>query len=139
MKNLFQKLLSTSAWSLDLGLLLLRMCLGLMALHGWSKFLDFEEGSADWPDPFHVGTQVSYALTVFAELFCSIFILLGLATRPALVPLVICMLVIVFDVHAGEPLEDREHGLLYLLGYLALLFTGPGRLSLDRFFTQKQS
>lgn len=131
MKNAFRSLLSSGAWSVDLGILLLRMSLALMALHGWSKFLDYEEGSADWPDPFHVGSQVSYALTVFAELICSLFILVGLGTRLALIPLIICMLVIVFDVHSGEPLEDREHGLLYLLGYLALLLLGPGKFSLD--------
>jgi putative oxidoreductase len=131
MKNRFLQLISTNAYSYDLGLFALRLACSLMLLHGWPKFTDFSEGIKDWPDPFHVGPTVSYALTVFAELFCSVFVVLGLFTRIALVPLIICLIVIVFNVHGGDPLEDKEHGLLYLLAYLSLFFTGPGRYSLD--------
>ena len=131
MKNRLKQFLSTKAWFNDVALLLLRVACALMILHGWPKFTDFSEGSKDWPDPFHVGTTVSYALTVFAELFCSVFVVLGLFTRIALVPLIICLIVIVFDVHGGDPLEDKEHGLLYLLIYLSLFLTGPGKYSLD--------
>jgi putative oxidoreductase len=130
-QNLMKSFLSSKALSIDAGLLILRLCCALMLLHGWPKFIDFKENSGDWPDPFHVGTTVSYALTVFAELFCSVFIVLGLFTRIALVPLIICLVVIVFNVHGGDPLEDKEHGLLYLLIYLSLFLTGPGKYSLD--------
>jgi putative oxidoreductase len=128
---LMKSFLSSKALSIDAGLLILRLCCALMLLHGWPKFIDFKENSGDWPDPFHVGTTVSYALTVFAELFCSVFVVLGLFTRIALVPLIICLIVIVFNVHGGDPLEDKEHGLLYLLIYLSLFLTGPGKYSLD--------
>jgi putative oxidoreductase len=130
-QNLMKSFLSSKALSIDTGLLILRLCCALMLLHGWPKFIDFKENSGDWPDPFHVGTTVSYALTVFAELFCSVFVVLGLFTRIALVPLIICLIVIVFNVHGGDPLEDKEHGLLYLLIYLSLFLTGPGKYSLD--------
>jgi putative oxidoreductase len=130
-QNLMKSFLSSKALSIDAGLLILRLCCALMLLHGWPKFINFKENSGDWPDPFHVGTTVSYALTVFAELFCSVFVVLGLFTRIALVPLIICLIVIVFDVHGGDPLEDKEHGLLYLLIYLSLFLTGPGKYSLD--------
>jgi putative oxidoreductase len=130
-QNLMKSFLSSKALSIDAGLLILRLCCALMLLHGWPKFIDFKENSGDWPDPFHVGTTVSYALTVFAELFCSVFVVLGLFTRIALVPLIICLVVIVFNVHGGDPLEDKEHGLLYLLIYLSLFLTGPGKYSLD--------
>ena len=131
-KMLMNNLLSVGALSLDSGLLLLRICCALMLLHGWPKFISFSEDSAEWPDPLHVGSTVSYALTVFAELFCSIFLLLGLYTRLALIPLIILMLVIVFVIHGGESFADREHGILYLMAYQALFFTGPGKYSLDR-------
>jgi putative oxidoreductase len=131
MRHRIQKFLSTKAWSYDIGLLLLRLACALMLLHGWPKFTDFSDGSKDWPDPFHVGSTVSYALTVFAELFCTVFVVLGLFTRISLIPLIVCLIVIVFNVHGGDPLEDKEHGLLYLLAYLSLFFTGPGKYSLD--------
>jgi putative oxidoreductase len=130
-KQLFQNLLSANAWSPDTGLLLLRICCGLMLLHGWPKFTSFSEDSADWPDPFHVGSTVSYGLTVFAELFCTIFLLLGLFTRVALIPLIVLMLVIIFVIHSEDTFADREHAFLYLLCYSALLFTGPGKYALD--------
>jgi putative oxidoreductase len=130
-QNLIKSLLYSKALSIDIGVLILRLCCALMLLHGWPKFTDFSEGSKDWPDPFHVGTTVSYALTVFAELFCSVFVVLGLFTRLALIPLIVCLFVIVFVIHGGDPLGDKEHGLLYLLAYLSLFFTGPGKYSLD--------
>ena len=131
-KNLIQNLFSANVWSFDLGVLLLRISCGLMLLHGWSKFTNFSEGIKDWPDPLHVGMAVSYSLTVFAELFCTIFLLLGLFTRIVLIPLVILMLVIIFIIHSGEPIADREHAILYLMSYLSLFFTGPGKFSLDK-------
>jgi putative oxidoreductase len=79
-----------------------------------------------------VGPVASKGLTVFAELFCSIFVVVGLFTRFALIPLIICMVVIVFVVHSGDPFGDKESGLIYLLMYLTLFLTGPGKYSLDR-------
>jgi putative oxidoreductase len=42
------------------------------------------------------------------------------------------MVVIVFVVHSGDPFGDKESGLIYLLMYLTLFLTGPGKYSLDR-------
>ena len=136
-KKLAQKLLTSQPLSSDLGLLIVRFMCGLMLLHGWSKFTNYSEGIKDWPDPLHVGIKVSYAITVFAELFCTIFIILGLFTRIALIPLVILMLIIVFIIHSGESLIDREHAILYLMAYLSLFFTGPGKYSIDNFIKKK--
>jgi putative oxidoreductase len=130
--NTFRNLLSSQSWSVDLALLLLRIACAFMILHGWSKFIDFSDGVAEWPDPFHVGPVASKGLTVFAELFCTIFVVIGLFTRFALIPLIICMVVIVFVVHSGDPFGDKESGLIYLLMYLTLFLTGPGKYSLDR-------
>jgi putative oxidoreductase len=41
------------------------------------------------------------------------------------------MLVIIFVIHGEDPFADREHALLYLLSYIALFFTGPGKYSVD--------
>ena len=124
-------LISSKVMALDAALLLFRLATALMALHGWSKFSNFYTEIEEWPDPLHVGVVASKALTVFAELFCAILVAAGLFTRAALIPLIICMIVIVFVIHAGDPFEDREHGLLYLLSYIALFLSGPGKYSLD--------
>lgn len=131
LKKTIQFVLSPKAWSVDTGLLLLRLSCALMLLHGWPKFVNFSKDSADWPDPFHIGSTASYAFTVFAELFCTLFVVIGLFTRAALMPLIAVFIVIIFHVHSQDPITDKEHGLLYLMSYLTLLFTGPGKYSID--------
>lgn len=133
MKNRFLSAAPLSATAADLGLLILRVGVGvLMALHGHDKFVNLLAGnSADFPDPLGVGPVVSHVLAVGGELFCSLLIALGLVTRPAALGLIATTLTIVLGVHAADPLADREHALLFLIPALTLLLTGPGRFSLD--------
>jgi putative oxidoreductase len=41
------------------------------------------------------------------------------------------MLVAVLIIHAADPISDKEHGLLFLMPYLALFLLGSGQFSLD--------
>lgn len=113
--------------------LLLRLALGgLIIPHGYSKLINFASRSSSFSDPFHIGHPTSMALVIFAEFFCGVFILLGLFTRLACIPLIIAMGVIVFSIHKGDFFGEAEKAALFLLGYLALLFTGPGKISMDK-------
>jgi putative oxidoreductase len=118
----------------DLGLLLLRIAAGgFMAYsHGWGKFQKALSGDMSFGDPIGIGEEASLILTVFAEFFCGILVVAGLFTRAALVPLIITMSVAVFIVHADDPFGKQEFGLLYLIPYLTLFLTGPGRFSADK-------
>ncbi|HQW44153.1 MAG: DoxX family protein [Chitinophagaceae bacterium] len=130
-----KKLFSTkySDRSVSFALLLLRLSLGgLMIPHGYQKLMSFASKSSGFSDPFHIGGPASMSLTIFAEFFCAIFIVLGLMTRLACVPLITAMSVALFYAHHGEVFGDGEHAALYLLGYAALFFTGPGKISMDR-------
>ncbi|MGZ5219562.1 MAG: DoxX family protein [Chitinophagaceae bacterium] len=112
---------------------LLRLALGgLMIPHGYNKLINFASKSSTFSDPFHIGHPTSMALVIFAEFFCGVFVLLGLFTRLACIPLIITMAVIVFYVNKGDFFGDAEKPALFLFGYLALLFTGPGKISMDR-------
>jgi putative oxidoreductase len=104
---------------------------GLLATHGYDKLQGFLAGDHDFPDPLHLTPIVSQGLTIFAELFCSLLIILGLFARLAAIVLIICMLVVAFMVHGKDPLGDKEHSLLYLIGFIVIFLTGPGRYSLD--------
>lgn len=118
---------------ISFALLLLRLALGgLMIPHGVQKLMKFGEWSATFSDPFHIGHPTSLLLTIFAELFCATFIVLGLMTRLACIPLIVAMAVAVFHAHKGQIFGDGEHAALYLAGFVALLFTGPGKVSMDR-------
>lgn len=126
-------LLGAKATYADLGLLLLRLCAGgVMAFsHGWPKFNRAIEGDMGFADPIGVGETPSLILTIFAELVCGVLVAAGLFTRLSLIPLVITMAVAVFIIHADDPFGDKEHALLFLVPYVALMFTGPGKWSLD--------
>jgi putative oxidoreductase len=78
-------------------------------------------------------------LVVFAELFASILLLAGLASRMALIPLIINMLVAFFIVHAADPFANKELAFLYLIVYIALMITGPGKFSIDYYMSKKKN
>lgn len=59
-------------------------------------------------DPFGLGPAPSLALAVFAEVFCSILIMLGIFTRLSVIPLIITMLVAWLMVHISDPFGDQE-------------------------------
>ncbi|HEX4875278.1 MAG TPA: DoxX family protein [Chitinophagaceae bacterium] len=131
MKKLFSSKYSDN--SITFSLLLLRLSLGgLMIPHGYQKLLSFAAKSSNFADPFHLGGPLSMSLTIFAEFFCAGLIVFGLMTRLATIPLIITMAVAVFYSHNGEIVGDGEHAALYLAGYIALLFTGPGKISMDK-------
>lgn len=120
--------------SADLVLLLLRLAFGwqMLAFHGWGKAVKLFSGDPTaFADPFGLGPVPSLVLAVFAEALCAFLLVIGLFTRWATVPLIITMVVAVFIVHQGDPWGDRELGLLYLSGYLAIAVFGPGQYSLD--------
>lgn len=119
---------------ISLAALVLRLALGgLMIPHGYSKLMKFSSLSSKFSDPFHIGSTASLSLTVFAEFFCAVFIVLGLFTRLSCIPLIIAMGVALFIAHKGDVFDTGEKAALFLLGYIALLFTGPGKVSADRF------
>lgn len=123
------------------GLLILRLGFGLMMAlgHGWGKLAGFADRASQFSDPLGVGSTISLALVVFAEFFCSLALILGLATRAAVIPLIFAMLVAAFVVHIDDPWKKQEFALIYLVPYLTLLCTGAGKYSLDQvLFGRKQ-
>jgi len=122
----------------SLGLLLFRVFFGVfMAIgHGWSKLLSFGEMADKFPDPLGIGSRLSMGSAIFCEFVCAILIVLGLTTRIAALPLVFTMAVAAFMIHGGDPLfmgggASKEPALIYLIAFALLVFTGPGRFSLD--------
>ena len=134
----------------SIGLLILRLGFGgYMLSHGMGKLRmliagDFEK----FGDPIGVGSTASLILVTVAEFLCPLLVMAGLFTRYAAVPVVIAMGVAAFIVHGGDPWSmgtaaraflagesqswsSKEPALLFLIPFLALIFTGAGKLSLD--------
>lgn len=119
-------------------LLILRLSLGtLFLLHGLEKFMNFADLSLVFPDPLGLGSWLSLALVIFAELFCSLAFMLGLLFRLALLPMIFTMFVAFFIIHAGMPFATRELSFIYLILFIILFFSGPGIFSVDSFFYKK--
>ena len=130
-----KKLLSTgySNWAFNLSMLCVRLVSGLMMLfaHGLDKLQKFNTLEVDFYNFMGFGHRTSLILAIFAELFCSIFIILGLFTRFSAIPLGITLAVAIFGHNANMPWLVSETGILYLACYLLLLFCGPGKISID--------
>ena len=122
------------ASSPDVGLLLLRLWLGvsMLYLHGWEKLLNLFAGKTAFLDPLGIGEMPSFVLTVFAEVLCSVFLLIGLWTRWAAVILAFTMGVAFFIVNSANPKGNGELAWLYFGGYLVLFVAGAGKFSVDK-------
>jgi len=125
--------------NINLALLLLRLTAGfLMLTHGVGK-LSMLVGDAPikFADPIGLGETVSLALAVFAEVVCSILLIFGIATRLAVIPLLITMLVAFFIVHQNDEFGRKELPLFYLMVYCCLAITGAGKYSADKWMYKK--
>jgi putative oxidoreductase len=133
MRKLFSTRCSDTAFSI--GTLLLRLSAGslMLVMHGLDKIKHFSARAHNFSDPFHIGSTTSLSMVIFAEFFCAAFIILGLFTRLATIPLIIAMSVALFIANKGEFFGKGEMAGLYLAAFMVLLFTGPGKISLDRF------
>lgn len=129
-----KKLLSAkySAGAVNAGTLILRLAIGILMMdHGYDKLIHFSEYSHQFINFLGMGKPLSLALVVFAEFFCSLFLILGLFTRLATIPLIITMCVVIFSINNGKVFMQHESPALYLTGFLVLLIIGPGRISVD--------
>ena len=130
MRKLFSA--NYSAGAINAALLVLRLGFGiLMMAHGYEKLRGFGDMQHKFMNFMGIGSTASLALVVFAEFFCSLFLILGLFTRLATIPLIIATCVMVFVAHKGDVFGDGEVAALYLTGYIVLLFAGPGKVSVD--------
>jgi putative oxidoreductase len=129
-----KRLLSTacSETSFNIAVLVIRVTFGLLLLinHGIDKLRHFAEKQNSFPDPLHLGHMPSLMLALFAEVFCAVFIILGLFTRIMAIPVVITFAVVVFLVHKGYS-GNGEMGVLYLAAFFGVLLMGPGKYSID--------
>ena len=122
-----------------LGLLLVRLIAGAgLMMHGWAK-LQSPAGPMGWMGPEAPVPGFLQALAVLSEFGGGLALILGLLTPIAAFGILCTMAFAIFGYHMrqGDPFVSTTGGpsyelaSLYLGGALLMLFTGPGRLSLD--------
>ena len=124
----------------DHGLLLLRIGIGVMfVLHGWPKVAggpEFWAKIGGAMGNFGIGFAPTFwgLMAALAEFGGGILLALGLFARPAAASMAFTMLVAT-TVHLsmGEGFKGASHAMELGIVFLALVFVGPGRLSLDAF------
>jgi len=123
----------------DWGLLLLRVGLGAAFIaHGVPKLLGGPEtwaalGGAMTNLGVHFAPAVWGLAAACSEAGGGLLLALGLLFRPACVAMLATMLVaLAMHFGKGDPFLVYSHALEDAVVFLALLLTGPGRLSLDR-------
>ena len=138
---MIKKILNPGSYSREINaaLLFLRVSIGIFMLtHVTSKLITLREGGAiSFADPIGIGPVASLALAVFAEVFCSLLLIFGIATRFAVIPLLITMLVAVLIVHSADVFGVKEMALLYFIVYTTIAITGAGKFSVDNLVYKK--
>ena len=123
----------------DLGLLLLRIGLGVMFfLHGWPKL-------AGGPDVWvKLGGAMSAVgitflpvfwgfMAAFAETVGAVLLVLGFLFRPACILLAITMgVALMMHLNNGDPFIKWSHAAELGIVFFSLILIGAGRFSIDR-------
>lgn len=124
----------------DVGILIIRVAIGLSMLvfHGIPKLM---LGTSNWENigsAMHkIGITFATSFWGFAavatECVGSIFIIIGLFTRPTALVLAFTMLIaFIFHLSKGDTLVVASHALELLFVFVALAITGAGKYSIDR-------
>lgn len=112
--------------------LFLRLFISIaMLTHGLMKVENFAHLSTVFPDPLGIGSEASLALATFAEVGCSILLIIGLFTRFAGLTLIINMTVASMLASGDKGFSAHELPAIYLAIYVAITVLGAGRYSLD--------
>ena len=129
-----------------LGLMGLRL---LLAWEFWESGVEkfngdnwFSDIQGDFPFPFNlVPVDISWFLSTWSELIGAVALVIGLGTRFFSLSLIILTIVAWASVHSGNGYNVCDNGyklpLMYLVMFVPLLLSGPGKLSLDHWLAQR--
>ena len=112
---------------------------GVEKYNGENWFGDIQ---AQFPFPFNMASaDVSWAMATWFELIGAVALVIGLGTRFFSISLVILTWVAIEAVHAGQGYTISEGGwklpLMYIVMFVPLILSGPGKLSLDYWISQR--
>lgn len=118
-------------------LLVVRVFFGvLFFIHGLDKLMNFNSLSETYPSVLGFGSYMTLMVSIFCEFCCSMFLISGLLVRIMMVPMIVAMGVAFFDVHDAM-MPEGELALIYLVVFVILYLTGPGRFSIDYLIDRK--
>ena len=132
--------------SSDAGLLVLRVSTGfiLFMRHGWEKVSRLTLMNPTFPDPLHIGHNLTWTLAMLSDGICSLLIILGIGTRwlsfYCFFNIFVAWALVHHFTFLGKS-AGADHGeliALYLGAFAALMVAGPGRYSVDAMVAEKE-
>lgn len=113
-------------------LLVMRIFFGLLFLtHGYGKLMAHSSMADLFADPFGLGSIISFWMAVFAEVVCSFALIFGILQRIVLLPMIFTMCTAFFIIHGADAFAVKELSFIYLIAFIILYITGPGKYSFD--------
>ena len=111
----------------------------LIVVHGFKKLGIGTETAEIIPNPFNLPYLLNEFLTIFANVISPVFIIIGLGTRFASIPILMVTLTGYFVVHSGGTLAESDIPFMYSMAFLLIAFMGGGRYSLDNILYEKSN
>jgi putative oxidoreductase len=125
----------------DYAALFIRLVAGVILVEGtadnvfsWSRMVEFEHFLAQNGVPFPLFGAM---LSAYAQFICGILFILGAATRPAAVVMIINFIAALLIAHRVGGFAPARLALVMLFSSLFLLFNGAGKPSVDEGRKQK--
>ena len=122
--------------SVDLGLLVARLGVGLTMLfgHGLVKVSNYAMLSDRFVSFMGLGPALSLNLAILAEVGGSLLVIFGLFSRIGSFLVMCTMVGALVMVHSADPFAKQELPLVYLIIFTSIFIAGPGRYSLQNLF-----
>lgn len=103
----------------------------LIIVHGLKKIGIGIAQAEVVPNPLGLPDMLNQIFATGANLVCPLFIILGLFTRLATIPIVAVTLTGYFVVHGNDSLLERDIPFMFSVAFLFIMAIGAGRYSLD--------
>lgn len=126
----------------DIGILILRIFIGTRLLYGvidnilkWEKMIEFSVFLNNFQFPYPIWSAV---LSVTFQFLAAVSILLGYKIRFFAFIMVINFIIALVFVHLplNDTIEGMTPALTMLFASITFIFTGPGKYSLDYYFSK---
>ena len=142
MKNLLFLIMRTNAGSVwnNVALLFFRVAVSteLLVAHGLKKVGVGVSLPEVVPNPLGFPDFFNQVFATTANLIMPLFIIFGLMTRIAALPILAVTLTGYFVLHFNDPILVKDVPFIYSVCFLLIFFTGAGKYSLDNYITDRK-
>lgn len=112
--------------------------LQLMLVHGFKKVGIGVDTAEQIPNPLNLPETINEYFAIGSNLIAPVFIIIGLFTRIAALPVLAVTLTGFFVLHWNDSLLVKDVPLIYSFVFLLICILGPGKYSFDYLIQKKQ-